>query len=434
MDNRSMIKLFLYVIIIGIILTMFSSCQDEETVAPATKFSTQRVPSTPTRFTATAASTSEAILTWADTSLFASGFRIQRKQFNGVWELDTTIGNVRTFRDTNLICNTRYFYRIAAINAFGSSVFSVTKNTTTSKVEFSLLPSGTSYRLYAVHFMSENNGIVVGDTGIILSTDDGGLSWNTVNSGVISTLRGINFSDELTGIIVGSKGTILRTTNGGVSWTKLPKASTKDLVGVTFIRQNTWVIVGTGGLILRSTDNGLTWLTIPNNIVVSFFSVAFSDTNVGVMVGTSGNILRTTDGGLSWSKQKSPTLRNLLDVSFSDPATGIAVGSQGTIIQSLDSGATWVYLASGTIYSLNSIFYRDIDRSFLVGDNAVFLDADTSIGIWKPQKTSVTSKNIRSVYFISTGQGIAVGDNGTILLITACEAGVRGRPFHTITK
>jgi hypothetical protein len=70
--------------------------------------------------------------------------------------------------------------------------------------------SGESYSaLVDVDFLSPSEGWAVGQSGIILYTDDGGSTWVQVDSGVDETLRSIQFRDADNGWTVGSYGTIL---------------------------------------------------------------------------------------------------------------------------------------------------------------------------------------------------------------------------------
>ena len=62
-------------------------------------------------------------------------------------------------------------------------------------------------------------GWVVGEHGTILSTRDGGASWQAQSSGTKSALLGVTFgSDGQRGWAVGEHGAILSTRDGGYSW------------------------------------------------------------------------------------------------------------------------------------------------------------------------------------------------------------------------
>jgi len=75
--------------------------------------------------------------------------------------------------------------------------------------------NGVSGFLNGVSFV-DNNGIAVGDDGVIIKTTDGGINWTQKTSGTSGSLRKVSFSDVNTGTAVGQ--VILWTTDGGETW------------------------------------------------------------------------------------------------------------------------------------------------------------------------------------------------------------------------
>src|SRR5262249_16006782 len=72
-------------------------------------------------------------------------------------------------------------------------------------------------------------------------------------------LLGVFFTDANTGTVVGASGTILRTTDGGTNWRTQSGTTSNTLYAVAFTDPNTGIAVGDGGTILRTTDAGATW-------------------------------------------------------------------------------------------------------------------------------------------------------------------------------
>src|SRR5262245_56530903 len=79
------------------------------------------------------------------------------------------------------------------------------------------LPPGTPTDLRAVAAPDANTVIVVGASGTILRTADGGTTWTRLTSPTFANLNAVTFSDAKTGIAVGGAGTILRTEDSGAS-------------------------------------------------------------------------------------------------------------------------------------------------------------------------------------------------------------------------
>ncbi len=88
-----------------------------------------------------------------------------------------------------------------------------------------------------------------------MHTTDGGATWTAQVSSVPETLYRVYFSDHQNGVAVGDLG-IVRTTNGGATWTRQVSRTARPLRGVHFIDANTGAVVGDFGTILHTTTAG----------------------------------------------------------------------------------------------------------------------------------------------------------------------------------
>ena len=118
-------------------------------------------------------------------------------------------------------------------------------------------PQSTEF--YGVSFTDANTGTVVGRSGTILRTTDGGVTWLAQTSGTSAILYGVSFTDANNGTVVGAgagpeAGTILRTMDGGETWAAQDSGTSNWLIGVSFTDANTGTAVGFGGTILRTTN------------------------------------------------------------------------------------------------------------------------------------------------------------------------------------
>jgi photosystem II stability/assembly factor-like uncharacterized protein len=79
--------------------------------------------------------------------------------------------------------------------------------------------AGVTRQLEGVHYPTTSIGYAVGFDatlgGMILRTDDGGLSWEAQASHTSFRLDDVFFIDELRGWAVGEGGTIVHTARGG---------------------------------------------------------------------------------------------------------------------------------------------------------------------------------------------------------------------------
>jgi len=104
------------------------------------------IPKTPTSLTLSGETVNSIDLSWSDNSNNETGFQIERSltSFGGDFVLiHTTAAGVTSYTDSGLELNTRYFYRVRAVNASGPSLYSSIKDTYTSLSQLQA-PTGLS--------------------------------------------------------------------------------------------------------------------------------------------------------------------------------------------------------------------------------------------------------------------------------------------------
>ena len=101
--------------------------------ATASLSTVANIPSAPTNLLATAQSSQRILLSWTDTSINESSFKIERSQDNGTtWNtVATASAGATQYIDTGLTSATAYLYRVSASNGSGTSAASNTSGATT---------------------------------------------------------------------------------------------------------------------------------------------------------------------------------------------------------------------------------------------------------------------------------------------------------------
>ena len=120
----------------------------------------------------------------------------------------------------------------------------------------------------------------------------------------------VRFQDANNGMIAGLGGVMLTSDDGGVTWRYRETDRTQALFSVS-ANDGRAVAVGEKGLIRMSTDGGATWAVPPEGTIPAIYTflrdVDFDPSGrVGYMVGQSGQILRSTDAGYEWSQVLPP--------------------------------------------------------------------------------------------------------------------------------
>lgn len=80
------------------------------------------------------------------------------------------------------------------------------------------IPINYKNNLTSVCSFDSLNILIVGDSGLILKSIDGGIHFDKVNSNSNSKLFKIVKSSNHSATIIGDSGTILYTSNKGISW------------------------------------------------------------------------------------------------------------------------------------------------------------------------------------------------------------------------
>jgi photosystem II stability/assembly factor-like uncharacterized protein len=271
----------------------------------------------------------------------------------------------------------------------------------------------------------------------VLSTTDGGTTWNTDINHTTGDLEDMAFFGQSSGIVVGGgvgKLDIYYTTNGTI-WTKapaptLPPGYTRtDVRGVYMVNSNLAYAVGWGSLVgaqpsihLKTTDGGATWQYITqvdsNRTYDNLNAVYFKDSNNGIAVGSAGRetiVVRTSDAGQNW-KQIDIACGDALSTlnGFGDEL--ITSGGGGIIFKTTNFGNTWQLLTpipNENVYSIAAVTDNLI---FGGGFNSIFFKSTNGGNNWVCSfvKAEGMSSNIQSIYFVNSDIGYAAFSYGMV--------------------
>jgi photosystem II stability/assembly factor-like uncharacterized protein len=224
--------------------------------------------------------------------------------------------------------------------------FGLMLETTDGGAVWNVLPAKTSLALLGVKQVGDR-GIAVGQQGLVL-TRSGASEWQDAKSGLTQRLLNVDMNESGLAIAVGEFGFVARSRDHGATWEATPLDWTAyndegyepHLYDATVSAEGTVLICGEFGLILRSEDGGDTWTAV-NRGDESVFALhlATDGSNTGYAVGQEGLVTKTADGGLTWAKVSVPTNANLLGV-WSGNSEVVAVGIR-QLLRSSDDGATF---------------------------------------------------------------------------------------------
>lgn len=260
-------------------------------------------------------------------------------------------------------------------------------------------PSGQAFA--AVSFVDADHGFSVSQTGVVVGTSDGGVTWRTLPTPPPSSVDGdwpggirpsawsfnaVSFVDPMTGYVVGHDGVILATADGGLSWTYQGKPQYGILRDATFVDEAHGQVVGTSTgrfdevryTTLATNDGGETWQATVADTVdavpISMSGIAVTVPMHAVAVGAGGRILVTFDEGKTWRLRRNGTNENLYDVAFADRRRGVAVGgvnfqgdSRAIVLATNDAGESWTAFPAPEFGWFQSVTFATPTTGYAVG-------------------------------------------------------------------
>ncbi len=154
------------------------------------------------------------------------------------------------------------------------------------------LNSGLSTNLAGISSPSVDNVWVCGGSNIVYYNGSG----STFQSGPLGTYNSIFFIDNDEGWIVGNSGLIGHTVNGGDTWTLQTNPSSHSLYDVFFLDTEVGWAVGINGIILSTTNGGDTWTVEGAGLTTAFLRgvhfVSTTNGNVGYVVGNNKTLIK----------------------------------------------------------------------------------------------------------------------------------------------
>jgi photosystem II stability/assembly factor-like uncharacterized protein len=220
--------------------------------------------------------------------------------------------------------------------------------------------------------------VAVGERGIVVLSDDGGLTWRQASVPVSVTLTAVQFPTPTQGWAVGHYGVVLHSGDGGATWTRqldgvqaaqlvlrdaqsgqggeawlaeaqrlVADGPDKPFLGLHFSDDNNGFIVGAYNLAFRTRDGGKTWTPFGNRLDnpkgSHLYAVQSAGGNV-LVAGEQGVLLRSTDDGATFARIALPYRGSFFALTL-DGADAVVAGLGGNAFASHDRGATWTALA-----------------------------------------------------------------------------------------
>jgi len=298
--------------------------------------------------------------------------------------------------------------------------------------------------LRAVTFIDADRGWAVGDWGVILKTEDGGLDWQPVHSATDVNLDAVVMFDHQRGVVVGGSyqpltqigiGTALWTEDAGETW------KPAETGGLPPLRH---LIAGSGGRciaagdwssvhltsVFSSNNGGRTWHPVPTGLQTPVIGIAGSIDDF-VILDDSGTMLRINANFPPQRVAIKPAARVQhpnADPAEQDPKGRSTIASSGQFLwvdhcqpqsalslASVDGGTSWqATVATQSPSSPLATFLWNNQRWTIAHGNLRLARAEG----WSAAKfaTPIADVPMRGLFRFDSDRGWSVGDWGTIAL------------------
>lgn len=222
--------------------------------------------------------------------------------------------------------------------------------------------------------------VAVGERGLVILSDDGGVHWRQAATPVSVTLTAVRFAGGQHGVAVGHGGVILTSSDGGETWAKrldgqraallaledakasgnaqllesvelmVAEGPDKPFLDVALNDSGAMLVVGAYGLAFASTDAGQTWTPwlsrLDNPEGLHLYAVRQRGQTI-LMAGERGLVLRSDDGGQHFTRLETPFDGSFFTAELPSAQEIVVAGLQGSLLRSRDGGLHWQVIDAG---------------------------------------------------------------------------------------
>jgi len=304
--------------------------------------------------------------------------------------------------------------------------------------------------------------VAVGECGIVILSDDDGVTWRQGKVPVSVTLTAVYFVTPKKGWAVGHSGIVLHTEDGGETWVKqldgiqaaqlalkaakahfqLEKVESevllrqmeaaqllvddgpdKPFLDLYFENEKRGFIIGAYNLIFRTEDGGKTWQPwmdhVENPEGLNLYGIRHSGSFLYI-AGERGLFLRSTDGGNTFSALPTPYEGSYFGLLVYD--TNVMVfGLLGNVFWSWDCGNNWQKIKTGVHNSITSgVKFKNGSLFFATqtGDILVGSDQGREHTLFRFRRVSICEiPSIVNITESSQGNLVLVGLEGVARVI-----------------
>jgi photosystem II stability/assembly factor-like uncharacterized protein len=267
--------------------------------------------------------------------------------------------------------------------------------------------------LTAVRFVTPKVGWVLGHSGIVLHTEDGGETWSrqfdgkqaaqlvydtaqaeakagkrkaedlekrmaaakqVLDDGADKPFFDMYFENERSGFIVGAYNLMFHTDDGGKTWQPwqdhIENPKGLHLYSIRSSGADLY-LAGEQGLFLRSKDRGRTFIPVRTPYAGTYFGLIAGKGGELVLYGMRGKAFWSGDRGATWKQIDTGVSLSLTDGREFSDGTLVLVSQEGIVLLSRDKGRTFQKIPLKTYSSFEGVEQAADGGLVLVGFRGV---------------------------------------------------------------
>lgn len=258
----------------------------------------------------------------------------------------------------------------------------IVASSTECRAQFSDWPAHASSRdsceLTDVCFVDNLRGFACGRRGLLLATDDGGTTWQSMNLEINCDLHDIQFISPTRGFVAGgfrlpgaesSRAVLFSTNNAGQTWEAVPGLDIPAVHQMLLDETGSGILIGNHSPlrpagIFRTEDDCRTWTSALRGNIASWQAGSRAGDSHCVVASASGEIATIPEMTPIRARRNDGRTTSIHTIAFVDQELGFAAGDEGTFLQTSDGGVTWESPAVATAWpdrqmDFHALFQRD---------------------------------------------------------------------------
>ena len=268
-------------------------------------------------------------------------------------------------------------------------------------------------------FVTPNDGFAVGAGKTMLSSVDGGVTWNpqTLTGAPFQDLSSIDCTSATTCLITEGNGHVIRTSDGGVTGADIAP-STGGINAAAFSSATRVVGVGDRGATVVSDDGGVTYAPVGGSIAANDLRLLrATSADVANVGGANGTLVRTIDGGQNWSTVGVPTTATVVDASFPSVPVGYAIDTLGGAFKTINGGGSWQILNTGSSQAPFAVLATGPSDVLLAGPIGIRRSTDGGASFAAVGDKDLKNTRLTNIAPAGTGAILAYGRNDVLISV-----------------